>query len=109
MNVTFSNKAREYTKKKNIINLLVKISFFTQGCVHIYEPKLEPIPDDELGDFQKNERIIANGFTIILSDQYLEIYQNQKELFIDLQKFPRQKLILKNLDPIIIQTCKMDK
>lgn len=109
MNVTFSNKAREYTKKKNVINLLVKISFFTQGCVHIYEPKLVPIPNDELGNFEKNERIIVNGFTIILSDQYLEIFKNQKEFIIDLQKFPRQKLIVKNLNPIIIQTCKMDK
>ena len=109
MNVTFSNKASEYIKKKNIINLLVKISFFIQGCVHIYEPKLEPIPIDKLGNFEKNERIILNGFTILLSDQFLKIYNSQEELHIDLQKFPNQKLILKNLDPIIIQTCKMDK
>jgi len=109
MNVSFSNKARQYTKKKKIINILVKISFFTQGCVHIYEPKLEPISNDKLGNFQKNKRIIVNGFTIYLSDQFLEIYNTQKEIHIDLQKFPKQKLILKNIDPIIIQTCKLEK
>ena len=109
MSVAFSKKAIDYIKKKKIINLLVKISFFTQGCIHIYEPKLEPIPNDKLGNFQKNKRLVVNGINIYLSDQYLETYNTQKELYIDLQKFPKQKLILKNLEPIIIQTCKLDK
>lgn len=109
MSVAFSKKAIDYIKKKKIINLLVKISFFTQGCIHIYEPKLEPIPNDKLGNFQKNKRFVVNGINISLSDQYIETYNTQKELYIDLQKFPKQKLILKNLEPIIIQTCKLDK
>ena len=109
MIVSFSNKAMEYIKKKSISNLLVKISFFTQGCIHIYEPILEPIPNDKLGKFQKDADLVVNGINIYLSDQYLETYNTQNELYIDIQKFPTQKLILKNLEPIIIQTCKLEK
>jgi len=109
MMIILSNKAKGYIKKKCIKNLLIKISFFTEGCVHVYEPKIETIIPENIKNYLKNDNFDINGIHVYLSNQYNEIYKNQKDIHVDLQKFPRKKLIIKNIDPIIINACKLEE
>ena len=110
MDIILSEKAKEYITRKRISNLEIKISFFSERCVQIFEPKVQVISDKNLDDFVGIRKEIVDGIVIYISDQFSEIYKEEnKDIHIELHKFPKKKLIIKNIDPIIIQTCKIDK
>jgi len=105
--ISFSNKAKDYLKKKNFKHLLVKTNFFSETCVQIYEPKIAPLKKGEVKDLQDHEKVVLNGLDIYVSKKFLNRFIIEKKIEVDLQRFPK-KLIIKNIDPIVINVCKIE-
>ena len=109
--ITFSKKAREYLKEKEIPSFLIKISLFSEKCVQIYEPIIQPISREEIEKKLSAKEIIKEeGYAkpdIFYTSQFEELFKEQNEIQIERKRFPK-KLVIQNIDPIIINTCRVD-
>ena len=105
--IEFSDRAQKYISEKNYRHLLIKISLFSEKCVQIYEPVIISLSSEELDFYQDCTQLTINGMVIYLDKQFLELYPSISQIFIERQRFPK-RLFIKNLDPIIINTCRVD-
>jgi len=108
MNVILSEKAQEYINKNDISNLLIKVSFLTEGCILIKEPKIEIIKDKDIINYVDYNKISKGKLNVFIAQNFNEIFGENEEYFLELEGTLKKKLIIKNIKPIIIRTCQMD-
>ena len=104
--IILTEKLRKYLQEKTISYLLAKVSFFSEGCVLIKEPKFEVLNANDLEEFQANEKITKDQLTLYISDDFNEIFGSEEEFYLDLKGVLRKKIIIKNIQPIMKRTCK---
>ena len=107
MMIKLSKKLEDYLQKNNILNLILRIAFFTEGCILIKEPKIEVINDQSLKDFKDYEKICNDKLTLFISEEFKEIYGTKEDFILELGGKLIKKIILLNYQPIIIRTCKL--
>jgi len=107
MSILLSDKSKEFVEKNNISHLLIDITFIEEPCTQIYDPKIEMIKNIDTEKYEILEKVSGNKITLYLSKQFIEIYGKLKEYQLDVAGFFKKVLILKNIDPIIKNTCKI--
>ena len=107
MSILLSEKSKEFIDKNNISYLLIDITFIEEPCTQIYDPKIEMIKNIDTEKYENLEKVSGNKITLYLSKQFIEIYGKLKEYQLDVGGFFKKVLILKNIDPIIKNTCKI--
>ena len=107
MSILLLDKSKEFIKKNNISHLLIDITFIEEPCTQIYDPKIEMIKNIDIEKYENLEKVSGNNITLYLSKQFIEIYGKLKEYQLDVGGFFRKVLILKNIEPIIKNTCKI--
>lgn len=108
MNVILSEKSQEYINKNKISNLLIKVSFFTEGCILIKEPRIENIKNKDREKYTDYNRISKENLNFFIAPDFTEIFSEIEDYFLELEGTLKKKLIIKNIKPIIIRTCQMD-
>jgi len=107
MSILLSDKSKEFVEKNNISHLLIDITFIEEPCTQIYDPKIEIIKNDNIEKFENLEKVSGNKITLYLSKQFIEIYGKLNEYQLDVGGFFKKVLILKSVDPIIKNICKI--
>ena len=107
MSILLSDKSKEFVEKNDISHLLIDITFIEEPCTQIYDPKIEMIKKIDTEKYENLEKVSGNDITLYLSKQFIEIYGKLKEYQLDVGGFFTKVLILKNIDPIIKNTCKI--
>jgi len=108
MSILLSNKSKEYLKKSNTSNFLVDIDFIEEPCTQIYNPTIKKIKDVDLEKYNDFEKVSKDNLTLFLSDWFIKIYGKLEEYRLDLNGFLKKRLTIKNIDPIIRNTCKVN-
>ncbi len=110
MSVKLSNKAKIFIIKNNICNILLDVSYFTEGCVLIKEPKIEIIKSNkDLRDFEEYDQIKHDSLNLYISNDFKQIFPQKEEFLLELGGTIKKKIIIKNIQPQIIRTCQVDK
>lgn len=107
MSILLSDKSKEFVEKNDISHLLIDITFIEEPCTQIYDPKIEMIKKIDTEKYENLEKVSGNDITLYLSKKFIEIYGKLKEYQLDVGGFFTKVLILKNIDPIIKNTCKI--
>ncbi len=107
MSILLSDKSKEFVEKNDISHLLIDITFIEEPCTQIYDPKIEMIKKIDTEKYENLEKVSGNNITLFLSKEFIEIYGKLKEYQLDVGGFFTKVLILKNIDPIIKNTCKI--
>ena len=108
MSISLSNKSKEYLKKSNISNFLVDIIFIEEPCTQIYNPTLKKITEADIEKYKDFEKVSKDNLILYLSDWFIQIYGKLEEYQLDINGVFKKKLIIKNIDPIIKNTCKVN-
>lgn len=108
MSIILSNKSKEYIEKNKISHLLIRVSFFTEGCILIKEPKIEIVNEKDMKKYKDHDKIMNENLTLLISNDFREIFDQKNKFCLDLGGTFKKKIILKNFQPIIIRTCKVD-
>ena len=108
MSISLSNKSKEFLKKSNTTNFLVDIIFIEEPCTQIYNPTIEKIKDVDLEKYEDFEKVSKDNLILYLSDWFIKIYGKLEEYQLDINGIFKKKLIIKNINPIIKNTCKVD-
>lgn len=107
MSISLSNKSKEFLKKSNTLNFLVDIIFIEEPCTQIYNPTVEKIKDVDLDKYKDFEKVSKDNLILYLSDWFLKIYGKLEEFQLDINGILKKRLIIKNINPIIKNTCKI--
>lgn len=107
MSILLSEKSKEFINKNNISYLLIDIIFIEEPCTQIYDPKIEIIKNDDTEKYENLEKVSGNKISLYLSKQFIEIYGKLNEYQLDIGGFFKKVLIIKNIDPIIKNICKI--
>jgi len=107
MSILLSDKSKEFVEKNDISHLLIDITFIEEPCTQIYDPKIEMIKNIDTEKYENLVKVSGNDITLYLSKKFIEIYGKLKEYQLDVGGFFTKVLILKNIDPIIKNTCKI--
>jgi len=107
MSILLSEKSKEFINKNNISYLLIDITFIEEPCTQIYDPKIEIIKSIDTAKYQNFEKVPGDKITLYLSKQFIEIYGKLNEYQLDVGGFFKKVLILKSVDPIIKNICKI--
>ena len=108
MSISLSNKSKEFLKKSNTLNFLVDIIFIEEPCTQIYNPTIEKIKDVDLDKYKDFEKVSKDNLILYLSDWFIKIYGKLEEFQLDINGILKKRLIIKNINPIIKNTCKVD-
>ncbi len=108
MSISLSNKSKEFLKKSNTLNFLVDIIFIEEPCTQIYNPTVEKIKDVDLDKYKDFEKVSKDNLILYLSDWFIKIYGKLEEFQLDINGILKKRLIIKNINPIIKNTCKVD-
>lgn len=108
MTIIISKKLKTYIKKKEISQLLITVSFFTEGCILIKEPKIIDVTHENKRNFYDSEKNLDGSLILHFSKEFYEIFNKNDEYHLDLGSTFRKKVILTNIQPKIIRTCKVD-
>jgi len=108
MSILLTNRSKEYLKKSNTFNFLVDIDFIEEPCTQIYNPILEKIKDGDLEKYSDFEKVSKDNLTLYLSNWFIKIYGKLEAYHLDLNGFLKKRLSIKNIDPIIKNTCKVN-
>ena len=108
MSIVLSNKSKEYLKRSNTSNLLVDITFIEEPCTQIYNPVIEKIEDIDLENYKDFEKVSNDNLILYLSDWFIKIFGKLEEYQLDIDGIFKKKIIIKNINPIIKNTCKVD-
>jgi len=108
MSISLSNKSKEYLKKSNTSNFLVDIIFIEEPCTQIYNPTIEKIKDVDFDKYKDFEKVSNDNLILYLSDWFIKIYGKLEEYQLDINGIFKKKLIIKNINPIIKNTCKVN-
>ena len=107
MSILLSKESEEYLKKNNASNFLVDIIFIEEPCTQIYHATLEKIEEANLEKYKDFETVSKDNLKLYLSDWFLKIYGKLEEFQLDVDGFFKKKLTIKNVEPIIKNTCKV--
>jgi len=108
MTITISKKLLTYLQKKEICQLIAKVSFFTEGCVLIKEPKIIAYSQDDEEKIHDSEKIDEDSLILHFTKEYRDIFGKDDLYQLDLGGTFSKKIMLKNIQPKLIRTCKMD-
>ncbi|MFX1365634.1 MAG: hypothetical protein ACFFCE_02160 [Promethearchaeota archaeon] len=109
MSIILSNKSEEYLRKSITSNFIVDIMFIEEACTQIYNPTIEYIKDVDLENYKDYEKVSNENLILYLSDWFIKIYGKLEEYHLDVGGFFKKKLTITNIDPIIKNTCRIDK
>lgn len=107
MSINLTQKAELYLKKENAKKLYIDIAFSEEPCTQIYEPSVEIIEDEELEKYNTPHRLSENGIILFISEWFKQLFGEQNEFKLDLKGLLKKKLVIKNIEPIIKNTCKV--
>ncbi len=107
MFIALTKESEGYLRKKGIGNLLVDVTLIEEPCTQIYDANITHIKSEDIDKYRNIEKVVDGNLTLILTEQFLKIYGKLDEYQIDLGGFLKKKLILKNVEPIIKNTCKI--
>jgi hypothetical protein len=107
MSILLSKESKEYLKKNNASNFLVDIIFIEEPCTQIYYATIEKIEEADLEKYKDFENVSKDNLILYLSDWFLKIYGKLEEFQLDVDGFFKKKLTIKNVNPIIKNTCKI--
>jgi len=108
MSIILSNKSKDFLKKSNTSNFLVDIIFIEEPCTQIYNPTIEKIKDVDLEKYKDLEKVSTDNLILYLSDWFIKMYGKLKEYQLDINGLFKKRMIIKNINPIIKNTCKVD-
>ncbi|KKN58486.1 hypothetical protein LCGC14_0551600 [marine sediment metagenome] len=106
MSISLSEKSKKYVEKNKISKLFIDIKFFEETCTQIYEPFISIITNNDLKNWEKNEKVSMKNLTLYISDSFLKIFGKLDEYQLEIGGFLKKILILTNVEPIIKNICK---
>jgi hypothetical protein len=107
MFIVLTEESSAYLRKKGISNLLIDVTLIEEPCTQIYDANIRDIKSEDIVKFKNFEKVIDGNLTLYLTEQFLKIYGKLDEYKIDLGGFFKKILILKNVEPIIKNTCRI--
>lgn len=104
--VSLTSKLKEFLQQKEISEISVDVKLEEQPCVQIYSPRIEIGEINHSG--HKNPHIqIVDGITIAFSQNFLSRFQPSKSINFDLKGLFKKRVEITNIEPIIINVCKV--
>lgn len=107
MSIILTEKSKKFIEKKKITNLSLEIAYIEEPCTQIYDPKIEIIKDNKTKSYSSYKKVSSNGLTLNVSNSFIELYGDLNEFELDVESLIKKKLIIKNVDPIIKNVCKV--
>ncbi len=107
MSITLTEKSKKFIEKKNISNLSLEIAYIEERCTQIYDPKIEIIKNGNLEKYSNYKKVSSNNLTLNISKSFIELFGNLNNFELDMGSLIKKKLIIKNVDPIIKNVCKV--
>ena len=107
MSIILTEKSKKYIEKKKINNISLEITYIEVPCTQIYDPKIEIIKDKDLEKYSSYKKVSNNGLNLNVSKSFIELYGDLNKFELDMGSLIKKKLIIKNIDPIIKNVCKV--
>ncbi|MHA2036134.1 MAG: hypothetical protein ACW972_01000 [Promethearchaeota archaeon] len=106
MSIVLSGKSQKYIRKNNIQHLLIDLTFIEEPCTEIYDPIIKILRERDLDRYRELDKISEGNLNLYISKNFVKTFGNHDNYSIDTSGIFRNKLVLKNVDPIIVNTCK---
>ena len=107
MSIILNEKSKKFIEKKNITNLSLEIAYIEEPCTQIYDPKIVIIKDNKIKNDSSYKKVSSNGLTLNVSNSFIKLYGDLNKFELDMGSLIKKKLIIKNVDPIIKNVCKV--
>lgn len=106
MEIHISEKVHQFCAAKGISQLYFVVHLTEEPCTQIYQPMIKtnvkisnPDTFELVGKFDEYE--------IYQDSEYLQMFGNIEEIQLDLKGLLKKQIIIKNVDPIIRNVCKV--
>jgi len=107
MSIILTEKSKKFIEKKKLRNLSLEIAYIEEPCTQIYDPKIEIIKDNNLEKYSSYKKVSSNSLTLNVSKSFIELYGDLNKFELDMGSLIKKKLIIKNVEPIIKNVCKI--
>ena len=105
MAIQFSDQVKNYFEKKSITQMRLQVDLIEEPCTQIYNPKLVPFTDSP-----KDSDILLGSHenvSFYALPEFISRFGQPSELVLSLKGLLKKKVILKNIEPIIKNVCKI--
>jgi len=106
MSIVLSGKSQQYIIKNNIQYILVDLIITEESCTKIFEPIIKILQKEDLGSYKELENISDGDLKLYISKNFIKTFGITDIFQIDKSGILKIKLVLSNVEPIIINTCK---